>query len=122
MVKKLISFAVDQPLVMSAIAVVLIGYGLYAFKWLPVEAFPDVDDPQVQILTQWPGQSAEDVESQITLPCEMALNVTPQLRTMRSTSIFGLSVVTMTFDDDVDLNVARANVLNAMSQATLPQG
>ena len=122
MIKKLINFAVDQPLVMSAIALVFIGYGIYSFKWLPVEAFPDVDDPQVQILMQWPGQSAEDIESQITLPCEMALNVTPQLRTMRSTSIFGLSVVTMTFEDNVDINVARANVLNAMSQVQLPTG
>lgn len=122
MVKKLINFAVDQPLVMTALAMAFVGFGLYAFKWLPVEAFPDVDDPQVQILTQWPGQSAEDIESQITLPCEMALNVTPQLRTMRSTSIFGLSVVTMTFEDNVDINVARANVLNAMSQVQLPQG
>jgi cobalt-zinc-cadmium resistance protein CzcA len=122
MVKKLISFAVDQPLVMTAIAIVFVGFGLYSYKWLPLEAFPDVDDPQVQILTQWPGQSAEDIESQITLPCEMSLNVTPQLRTVRSTSIFGLSVVTLTFEDDVDINVARANVLNAMSQVQLPTG
>jgi len=122
MIKRLISFAVDQPLVTLALAVAFIGYGLYAFKWLPVEAFPDVDDPQVQILTQWNGQSAEDVESQITLQCEQALNVTPELRTMRSTSIFGLSVITMTFEDTVDINVARANVLNAMTQVNLPTG
>ena len=122
MVKKLITFAIEQRLVMLALAVAFVGFGLYAYKWLPVEAFPDVDDPQVQILTQWPGQSAEDVESQVTLPCEMALNVSPKLRSMRSTSIFGLSVVTLTFQDDVDINVARANVLNAMTQVNLPTG
>src|SRR5580692_8459132 len=99
MIKKLISFAVDQPLVMLAMAIAFIGFGLYAFKWLPVEAYPDVDDPQVQIFVQWPGQSAEDVESQVTLQLETAFNSTPQLRTIRSLSIFGLSIVTMTFDD-----------------------
>lgn len=122
MIKKLITFAIEQRLVMAALALAFIGFGLYAYKWLPVEAFPDVDDPQVQILTQWSGQSAEDVESQITLPCEMALNVTPKLSSVRSTSIFGLSVVTLTFQDDVDINVARANVLNAMTQVNLPTG
>jgi heavy metal efflux system protein len=55
MLRKLISFSVDQPLVMTALTLLFIGFGLYAFKWLPVEAFPDVDDPQVQILTQRPG-------------------------------------------------------------------
>ena len=122
MIKKLITFSIEQRLVVLALAAAFVGFGLYAYKWLPVEAFPDVDDPQVQILTQWPGQSAEDVESQVTLPSEMALNVTPKLRSMRSTSIFGLSVVTLTFADDVDINVARANVLNAMTQVNLPTG
>src|ERR1700677_1815559 len=122
MIKKLISFAVEQRLVMVALTILFIGHGIYAYYWLPVEAFPDVDDPQVQVLTQYPGQSAEDVEAQITLPAEEQLNSTPQLKSMRSTSIFGLSVVTMTFEDDVDLNIARANVLNQMQQVSLPPG
>lgn len=122
MIKKLISFAIEQRLVVAALLVIFVGYGLYAFDWLPVEAFPDVDDPQVQILTQYPGQSAEDVEAQITRPTEEQLNSVPQLKSMRSTSIFGLSVVTMTFEDDVDLNISRANVLNAMQQVSLPTG
>ena len=122
MIKKLIAFAIEQPLVVVALTLVFIAYGIYAYKWLPVEAFPDVDDPQVQVLTQYPGQSAEDVEAQITRPTEEQLNSTPQLKSMRSTSIFGLSVVTMTFEDDVDINIARANVLNQMQQVSLPQG
>src|SRR5580692_8696730 len=119
MVKKLIGFAIEQRLVMLCLTVLFIMYGLYSFYWLPVEAFPDVDDPQVQLMTQYPGQSAEDVEAQITRPMEEQLNSVPQLKTMRSTSIFGLSVVTMTFEDSVDLNIARANVLNAMQQVNL---
>jgi cobalt-zinc-cadmium resistance protein CzcA len=122
MIRKLITFAIEQRLIMVALTIVFVGYGIYAYKWLPVEAFPDVDDPQVQVLTQYPGQSAEDVEAQITLPAEEQLNSTPQLKSMRSTSIFGLSVVTMTFEDDVDLNIARANVLNQMQQVNLPPG
>jgi len=122
MIKKLISFAIEQRLIMVVLAILFVMYGLYAYEWLPVEAFPDVDDPQVQVLTQYPGQSAEDVEAQITRPAEQQLNSTPQLKSMRSTSIFGLSVVTMTFEDDVDINIARANVLNAMQQVNLPTG
>jgi cobalt-zinc-cadmium resistance protein CzcA len=122
MIKKLISFAIEQRLVMVTMSILFIGYGMYAYNWLPVEAFPDVDDPQVQILTQYPGQSAEDVEAQVTRPTEEQLNSTPQLKQMRSTSVFGLSVVTMTFEDSVDLNIARANVLNNMQQVSLPPG
>src|SRR5580700_1476062 len=122
MVKRLISFAVDQPLIMLAATVAFVAFGLYAFKWLPIEAYPDVDDPQVQIFVQWPGQSAEDVESQITLQLEPAFNSTPKLRTIRSLSVFGLSIVTMTFEDTVDINVARSNVATAMSQINLPTG
>jgi cobalt-zinc-cadmium resistance protein CzcA len=122
MIKKLISFAIEQRLVMAALLAVFVGFGINAYRELPVEAFPDVDDPQVQILTQYPGQSAEDVEAQVTRPTEEQLNSTPQLKSMRSTSIFGLSVVTMTFEDTVDLNIARANVLNNMQQVNLPAG
>lgn len=122
MIKRVISFAISQPMVMVALAILFVGYGLYSYKWLPVEAFPEVDDPQVQVLTQYPGQSAEDVEAQITRPAEQQLNSTPKLRSMRSTSIFGLSVITMTFEDDVDLNIARANVLQQMQQVNLPTG
>src|ERR1700677_1783756 len=122
MIRKLISFSVDQPLAMIVMAIAFIAFGLYAFKWLPIEAYPDVDDPQVQIFVQWPGQSAEDVESQITLQLEPAFNSTPKLRTIRSLSIFGLSIVTMTFEDTVDINVARSDVAMAMAQINLPPG
>ena len=120
MVKKLISFAIEQPLVMAALSILFVGYGLYAYRTLPVEAFPDPDDPHVQVITLWPGQAAEDVEAQITLPAEQQLNSTPRLSSMRSTSMFGLSVITLTFEDDVDINIARAQVMQQMQGINLP--
>ena len=122
MIKKLIDFALDQRLVMLALVAVFIGYGWYAYHELPVEAFPDPDDPHVQVITLWPGQAAEDVEAQVTRPAEQQLNSTPRLTAIRSTSMFGLSVVTLTFEDDVEDNVARAQVLERMQAVTLPAG
>jgi cobalt-zinc-cadmium resistance protein CzcA len=122
MVKKLIDFALDQRIVMIALLLVFIGYGWYAYRELPVEAFPDPDDPHVQVITLWPGQAAEDVEAQVTLPTEQQLNSTPRLTAIRSTSMFGLSVVTLTFEDDVDDNIARSQVIERMQGVTLPTG
>src|ERR1700676_916842 len=111
MVKKLVDFALDQRLLTVVLALFLIAYGLYAFRELPVEAFPDPDDVHVQVITIWPGQAAEDIEKQVTLPAELQLNGTPNLSSLRSISMFGLSVVTLTFEDGTDDNLARAQVL-----------
>jgi cobalt-zinc-cadmium resistance protein CzcA len=120
MVKKLVDFALDQRLLASVIALMLIGYGLYAFRELPVEAFPDPDDVQAQVITIWPGQAAEDVETQVTLPVEEALNSSPNRTSLRSISMFGLSVVTMTFSDGTDDNFARSQVLERLQSINLP--
>lgn len=120
MVKKLVDFALDQRLLLGVLVVAAIGYGLYAFRELPVEAFPDPDDVQVQVITLWPGQAAEDVETQVTRPLEQTLNSTPNRTSLRSISMFGLSVVTMTFSDDTDDNFARAQVLERMQSVNLP--
>jgi cobalt-zinc-cadmium resistance protein CzcA len=120
MTKKLISFAIEQRLVMLALAIAFVAYGFYAYRTLPVEAFPDPDDPHVQVITLWNGQAAEDVEAQITLPAEQQLNSTPRLSSLRSTSMFGLSVITLTFEDDVDINIARAQVMQQMQGINLP--
>lgn len=120
MIKKVVDFALDQPLLTLVLAAVLIGYGVYAYRELPVEAFPDPDDVHVQVITLWPGQAAEDVEKQVTLPCEQQLNGTPNLTSLRSVSMFGLSVVTMTFEDGTDDNLARQQVLEKMQGVTLP--
>lgn len=120
MVKKLVDFALDQRLLLGVLAAAAIAYGLYAFRELPVEAFPDPDDVQVQVITLWPGQAAEDVETQVTRPLEQTLNSTPNRTSLRSISMFGLSVVTMTFSDGTDDNFARAQVLERMQSINLP--
>ena len=122
MVKRLVDFALDQRIVTLALAALLIAMGLYAYKVLPVEAFPDPDDPHCIVITLWPGQAAEDIETQVTRPIEMQLNSTPKLTSLRSTSMFGLSVVTMTFEDDANDDTARAQVLERMQNVTLPNG
>ena len=122
MVKGLVDFALDQRVVTLALAGLLIALGLYAFKELPIEAFPDPDDPHCIVITLWPGQAAEDIETQVTRPIEQQLNSTPKLTSLRSTSMFGLSVVTMTFEDDTNDDVARGQVLERMQNVTLPTG
>ena len=122
MVKHLVNFALDQRVVTIALVALLIAGGLYAYKELPVEAFPDPDDPHVQVITLWPGQAAEEIETLVTRPIEQQLNSTPKLTSLRSTSMFGLSVVTMTFDDDTNDDVARSQVLERMQNVTLPTG
>ena len=120
MIRNVVDFALDQPLLTLVLAAVLMGYGIYAYRELPVEAFPDPDDVHVQVITLWPGQAAEDVEKQVTLPCEQQLNGTQSLTSLRSVSMFGLSVVTMTFEDGTDDNLARQQVLEKMQGVTLP--
>jgi cobalt-zinc-cadmium resistance protein CzcA len=122
MITKLIDFALDQRIVMIALLIVFTGYGSYAYRELPVEAFPDPDDPHVQVITLWPGQAAEDVEAQVTLPAEQQLNSTPRLTAIRSTSMFGLSVITLTFEDDVKDETARAQVIERLQGVQLPNG
>jgi cobalt-zinc-cadmium resistance protein CzcA len=97
-------------------------WGLWSFSNLTIEAFPDPTDPQVQIITQFPGQPTEEIERQIGLPLERALNGTPGLMRMRNISLFGLSNVTLTFKDGTDLLLARQLVLERLRDAELPEG
>jgi cobalt-zinc-cadmium resistance protein CzcA len=120
MVKKLVDFALDQRLLTLVFALALVAYGIYSFGELPVEAFPDPDDVQVQVIAQWPGQAAEDMEVQVTQLLEQTLNSTPQRTSLRSISMFGLSVVTLTFEDGTDDNFARSQVLERMQTLNLP--
>ena len=122
MVKRLVDFALDQRIVTLALIGLLVVAGLYAYKELPVEAFPDPDDPHVIVITLWPGQAAEDIETQVTRPIEQQLNSTPKLTSLRSDSMFGLSVVTMTFEDDTNDDTARGQVLERMQNVQLPTG
>jgi cobalt-zinc-cadmium resistance protein CzcA len=122
MIKKLIDFALDHRMVTLGVILVFIAYGYYAYKQVPIEAFPDPDDVHVQVITLWPGQAAEEIESQVTRPTEQQLNGTAGLTALRSVSMFGLSVVTCTFEDSVTDSTARAAVLEKMQNVTLPTG
>jgi len=96
--------------------------GVYSYLNTPIDAFPDVTNTRVQIITQWPGRSAEEVEKFITIPIEVEMNSIPKKTSLRSISLFGLSVVTMIFDDDVDDFVARQQVANRLMSIPLPEG
>ena len=104
------------------IAAIVAGWGFYAFRNLTVEAFPDPTDTQVNVITLFPGQPTEEVERRVSIPLERALNGTPGLFRLRSISLFGLSSVTLTFNEGVDPLIARQQVLERSSQAELPEG
>src|SRR5258705_2895984 len=101
---------------------VVVVAGIYAFRGLTIEAFPDPTDTQVTVITLFPGQPTEEVERQIGLPIERALTGTPGLTRLRNLSLFGLSFVTLTFDDGVDGQWARQQVLERLRGTELPDG
>ena len=87
---------------------------------MPVDAYPDLSPPMVELITQWPGHAAEEVERLTTLPLELAMNGTPNLRVMRSISLYGLSDVILTFDEGTDPYFARQVVFQRIGDATFP--
>lgn len=96
--------------------------GINAFRELPIEAYPDVGDPWVQVITQWPGHAPEEVERQITIPIEREMGPVAKKTMIRSVSIAGLSVVTLIFEDSTDSALARQQVLEHLSAAEIPDG
>jgi cobalt-zinc-cadmium resistance protein CzcA len=120
MIRALVDFALNNKFVVLALGVLLIGFGAYSFHVLPVEAYPDIADNYVTVITQWPGRSAEEVEQQVTIPVEIQMNGIPHLQNLRSESIFGLSFVLMIFDDSSVNDWNRQKVLERLSQVTLP--
>ena len=120
MIRKAIDFALMNPLLVLGGALVLFVWGVISFHNLPIEAYPDVADTYVQIITQWPGHAAEEVEQQITVPLEVQLNGVPHLTHLRSVSLMGLSVITMIYDDEITTFTARQEVLDRLAQATMP--
>jgi cobalt-zinc-cadmium resistance protein CzcA len=122
MVKRIVSFALYQPLFLGLIVVLFVAGGVAAFRSLPVEAFPDVSDIQTTVITLFPGHAPEEVEKQVTIPLEIALAGVPHSVRMFSHTQFGLSFLTLTFDDQVDDYFARQRVLERLPQADLPVG
>jgi cobalt-zinc-cadmium resistance protein CzcA len=120
MIRSIVDFALNNRFIVLSVAVVLFVWGLIAFKRLPVEAYPDVANTWVQLITQWPGRAAEEVEQQITIPIEIQMNGIPHLDHVRSASLAGLSVVNLIFDDDSDNDWDRQKVLERLAQVTLP--
>lgn len=122
MVERLVTFALQQRVFVIAAAIVLALGGWFAWKNLPIVAFPDVQDVQVQVVTQYPGQAPEEVERSISLPIEREMNGVARLTQLRSVSISGLSVVTITFADGTDDYFARQQVIEKLQNVTLPPG
>src|SRR5271165_1640095 len=120
MIRALVDFALSHRLLILAAALLLVIWGIVSFHNLPVEAYPDVANNYVQIITQWPGRAAEEVEQQVTIPIEIAVNGVPHLEHLRSISMFGLSNLILTFDEKSDNSWNREKVLERLSQAELP--
>ena len=120
-IKNIIAFSLKNKyfILISSLSVFITG--IITFKNMPIEAFPDVTNTEISIITQWPGRSSEEVEKFITIPIEIAMNPVQQKISLRSTSIFGLSYVKIIFDDQVKDPQARQQVMNLLANATLPQ-
>ncbi|HEV8447169.1 MAG TPA: efflux RND transporter permease subunit [Gemmatimonadaceae bacterium] len=121
-IQKLVEASVGQPLIIALITVAIIGVGIFSLKRLPVDAYPDVSPPAVELTAQWPGHAAEEVERLVTVPIETELNGLPNLVVMRSVSLYGLSSIRVTFTEGTDLYFARQQVFERLSGASLPDG
>ncbi|HWX56208.1 MAG TPA: CusA/CzcA family heavy metal efflux RND transporter [Verrucomicrobiae bacterium] len=122
MIRKIVDFSMENRLLVLAGVVLLLGWGAISFHQLPVEAYPDVANNYVEIITQWPGISAEQIEQQVTVPLEVAMNGIPHVVHLRSFSLFGLSDVKLVFDDEEENAWNRERVLERLSQVALPPG
>ena len=122
MIRALVDFALNNKFVVMAVGLLLAGWGAISFHNLPVEAYPDIADNYVTVITQWPGRSAEEVEQQVTIPIEIQMAGMPHMTFLRSESIFGLSFVLLIFDDTSVNDWNRQKVLERLTQVNLPNG
>jgi heavy metal efflux system protein len=121
-IQKSVEFALRNRFLVLCAGLLLLIWGAISFKNLPVEAYPDVANNYVQVITQWPGRAAEEVEQQVTIPIEVQMNGLPQLVSLRSWSLAGLSSINLTFDDGSNNDLNRQKVLEKLSQVNLPNG
>ena len=119
---RIVASSLGQRVLVILMVFVLIGVGLHSLRRLPVDAYPDLSPPIVEIITQWPGHTAEEVERLITVPLEIGMNGTPQTTTARSISLYGLSDVILNFKDGTDNYFARQQVFNRFGDVDLPDG
>jgi cobalt-zinc-cadmium resistance protein CzcA len=122
MIRRIVDFALNNRLLVLGLALILFAGGIVSFERLPIEAYPDVADNYVEIITQWPGISAEQIEQQVTIPLEVVMNGIPHVVHLRSFSLFGLSDLKLIFDDESDNDWNRERVLERLAQVTLPPG
>ncbi len=122
MIHRIVQFALRQRFMVMMVTVLIIIAGAISFQRMPVDAYPDLSPPMVELITQWPGHAAEEVERLTTLPLELAMNGTPNLVVMRSISLYGLSDVILTFQEGTDPYFARNVVFQRIADATLPTG
>src|SRR5450755_1919187 len=122
MIHRIVQFALQQRFLVLMVTVLIIVAGAVSFQRMPVDAYPDLSPPMVELITQWPGHAAEEVERLTTLPLELAMNGTPKLKVMRSISLYGLSDVILTFDENTDPYFARQEVFQRLANASLPTG
>jgi len=122
MIHRIVQFALRQRFVVLMFALLVVVAGAISFRRMPVDAYPDLSPPMVELITQWPGHAAEEVERLATLPLELAMNGAPHLSVMRSISLYGLSDVRLTFDESTDPYFARQEIFQRIADAQLPSG
>ena len=122
MINRIVSFALSNRFIIVMAMLGLAVWGVVSFRNLPIDAYPDLSPPQVQLVTQWPGHAAEEIERLITIPLEVEMNGIPKLNALRSISLYGLSSITMNFLFDTDPYFARQQVFERIPDATLPPG
>ncbi len=119
-INRIVAISLEQGILVALLTLLLIGAGVHAWNHLPVDAYPDLSPPKVEINTQWPGHSAEEIERLITVPIEREMNGIPKENNLRSISLYALSDVDITFDQNTDRNFARQQVFNRLGDISLP--
>jgi cobalt-zinc-cadmium resistance protein CzcA len=122
MISRIVSFALSQRFLIVIAAVVLVIWGAFAFQKLPIDAYPDLSPPHVEIVSQWPGHAAEEIERLVTIPLEIEMNGIPKLEALRSISLYGLSSIQMNFEYGADPYFVREQAFERLANAQMPQG
>lgn len=122
MIRAIVNFALKSPFIVLGLAILLFGWGIVSFHNLPIDAYPDVANNYVNIITQWPGHSAEDIEKQVTIPTEIQMAGIPHMANLRSFTLAGISSIMMNFDDSSNNNWNREHVLERLTMVQLPNG
>src|SRR5450755_4504831 len=122
MIHRIVQFALQQRFLVLMVTVLVIIAGAISFQRMPVDAYPDLSPPMVELITQWPGHAAEEMERLISLPLEVEMNGVPHMVVSRSISLYGLSDLRLTFEEDTDSYFAREVVFQRLADVTLPAG